>query len=308
MRREFRTFIGIDLGGARGKTTAVCRLVPDPDHAGAAVVESVGTRHASGEPWHDDRLVDYLRELAGDAVVAIDAPLTAPACLRCAEPVCPGAHACEVPAVVWLRTRGAELQAQRLSDRDRDRIAAIPSATGFASRSFADCQPSRQRLAPYTHRCTEVILHYTRDLIRRETLSQGSGPVSARAVHLHRVLAGHGFRINHTLLEVSPRSTIRALFGARVARGYKRDADPWKTRAAVLEALKDRLTFAPQSRLAREEVLRNDHCFEALVSGYTAFLWAREGWELPAEQSAVPAADLFDADGWIWVPPERQPG
>jgi hypothetical protein len=41
-------------------------------------------------------------------------------------------------------------------------------------------------------------------------------------------------------------------------------------------------------------VLRNDHCFDAVISGYTAYLWAREGWELPSE--------LFAEDGWIFAP------
>jgi hypothetical protein len=63
---------------------------------------------------------------------------------------------------------------------------------------------------------------------------------------------------------------------------------------AIIEALED-MRFATQSRLAREEVLRNDHCFEALLSSYTAYLWARDGWPLPDE--------LFTADGWIWIPP-----
>jgi hypothetical protein len=99
------------------------------------------------------------------------------------------------------------------------------------------------------------------------------------------------------VLEVSSAATVAALFGRRAARGYKRDADPWETRATILESLTD-LSFAPQSRLAREDTLRNDHCFDAILAGYTAFLWARDGWQLPA-----PWQDGLAADGWIWAPP-----
>ena len=97
--------------------------------------------------------------------------------------------------------------------------------------------------------------------------------------------------------KVSPRATVHALFGRRRARGYKRDADPWQTRAAIVEELGERLRFAPSSRLAREEVLRNDHGFDALLAGYTAYLWAIEGWPLPEG----PFAD----DGWVFVPATR---
>ncbi len=295
MKRERHIFIGIDLGGPRGKTTAVARLetrgAPAP-----VLVEDVDLRAPGGEPWHDDALIEYLESVGQGAVIAFDAPLTAPACIRCQIPRCPGTERCDVPAVVWLRTKGAELRAQA-EMADRDRIAAIPSSQSYSSAADPAAGQAR-RLAPYTHRCTEVLHHYTRGLVRREALSRGPGPVSARAIHLRRVLAGKGYDLNVNMLEVSPRSTVQALFGERRARGYKRDADPWVTRAAILESLADDLVFSQRSRLAKDEVLRNDHCFDALLSGYTAYLWATEGWELPAGQEA-----LFDDDGWIWVPP-----
>ena len=57
----------------------------------------------------------------------------------------------------------------------------------------------------------------------------------------------------------------------------------------------DDLSFAPQSRMAREDVLQNDHCFDAVVSAYTAYLWARDGWTTPD--------GWFGEDGWIYAPP-----
>jgi predicted nuclease with RNAse H fold len=316
MAHPFHTFIGIDLGGSRGKTTAVARLrwsppgsklgersaaQNDSDGVGTAWVEEVSTRHRGGEPWCDGALVDYLSTLGPGVAVAIDAPLTLPACLRCQVARCPGYAACEVPATIWLRTVGERLQADSMVD-DRDRVVAAPSSGPARSVGTSSGGPpmSRQRLTPYTHRCTEVMLHYTRDLVPRENLSQGVGPVSARAVHLRRVLAAHGFELNRNLLEVSPRSTVHALFGRRRSRGYKRDADPWNTRAQIIEDLGERVRFAPSSRLSKEEVLRNDHCFDALVSGYTAVLWAQGEWTLPDGADAEP----FASDGWIWVPPE----
>src|SRR5882757_3917090 len=115
---------------------------------------------------------------------------------------------------------------------------------------------AQARLAPYAHRATEIVMTYERGLL----------PLSA---------------IGHTS-------------GALAARGYKRDADPWHTRALILERLDD-LSFAPQSRMAREDVLQSDHCFDAVLSAYTAYLWARDGWPTPD--------GCFTDDGWIVAPP-----
>lgn len=295
-RSRYSTFIGVDLGGARGKSTAVAELSSDADRH-ELVVDEVHTRGAGGAPWTDALLFDFLAGLdAARTVVAVAAPMTVPACLRCQLEACPGYQACADPATAWLRTVGEELQQQAFLS-DRDRIAAIPASTRFTSRGVGTA-PAKQRIAPYTHRCTEVLLHYTRDLVPREQLGQSPGPIASRAAHLRRVLAGRGYGLNDNLLEVSPRGTVHALFGPGKARGYKRDADPWETRAAIVEDLRE-LEFSPKSRLSREEVLRNDHCFDALLSGYTAYLWARDGWSLP--EDAAP----FAADGWIWTPPDR---
>jgi hypothetical protein len=293
VKRRFSTFVGIDLGGARGKTTAVARLALVEDTASVAVQE-VTTRHQGVAPWHDTILLDYLGQLEQPAVIAINAPLTAPACVRCTLPACPGKEACAVPAVQWLCSEGAALAEEAL-ESDGDRIAVIPSGHGYVG--FSSTPPrTRPRLEPYLHRAAEVALHYGRGLLPRDSLGSATGPIAARGVHLRRMLVSRGYTMHHDLLEVSSRATIHALFGAHKARGYKRDADPWQTRASILEDLAD-LGFAASSRLAKEEVLRNDHCFEALLSGYTAYLWARDGWSLPGE--------VFAEDGWIWVPPER---
>jgi hypothetical protein len=298
VERSFSTFVGIDLGGARGKTTAVARLALGDDGAAGVAVQEVTTRHRGVDPWHDAVLLDYLAHLAQPVVIAINAPLTVPACVRCVLPACPGKDACAEPAVQWLAREGAALAEEAL-ESDGDRIAVIPSGpSGYGYRGVASASlpRSRPRIEPYTHRAAEVTLHYGRGVLPRDALGSATGPIAARAAHLRRLLASRGYTLHRDLLEVSSRATIHALFGAQKARGYKRDADPWRTRADILDDLRD-MSFARSSRLAKEEVLRNDHCFEALLSGYTAYLWARDGWAMPS--------GVFAEDGWIWVPPER---
>jgi Protein of unknown function (DUF429) len=254
---------------------------------GAEVVE-VATR-AGKQPWTDETLVQRLVADPGIAL-AIDAPLTQPACGRCTVSVCPGMEACVDPAVVWLRTEGRALVRSENAVRlyGTSKTTAAPRLTSGA----------QARLAPYTHRATDVVMTYERGLLPVSSLGAANSTITARANQLERRLRGAGYTLHENLIEVSPAATVAALCGSRAARGYKRDADPWRTRAMILEQLRD-LSFAPQSRMAREEVLGNDHCFDAVISAYTAYLWAREGWEVPTGP--------FTADGWISTPATRTP-
>jgi hypothetical protein len=190
--------------------------------------------------------------------------------------------------VVWLRTNGRALT--------EDTVAAGQAVGGATTTVTRAPARSRLRIQPYAHRCTELVVCYDRGLIPPSAVGASVGLVAQRAVHLRRRLLRAGFELHQNLIEVSPSATIAALFDRRKARGYKRDADPWETRAELIEQLKD-LEFAPGSRMAREDVLRNDHCFDAVIDAYTAFLWARDNWQMPEPKSP------FAEDGWIWVPP-----
>src|SRR3954447_21308199 len=77
LKRAFSRFIGVDLGGGRGKTTAIAEI---RSTAGGAQVVEVATR--SGRlPWTDDTLLNRLLTAAPtQAVIAIDALLTQSAC------------------------------------------------------------------------------------------------------------------------------------------------------------------------------------------------------------------------------------
>jgi predicted nuclease with RNAse H fold len=280
LKRAFSRFIGVDLGGGRGKTTAVAEL--RMAKAGGVEVIEVATR-AGKLPWTDDTLVGRLAMPDPDRVIAIDAPLTHAACGRCERPVCPGTEACEDPSVVWLRTTGRAL-VQKVAEQ----VAGAPTAISVRG------SVPQARLAPYAHRATDVVMTYQRGLLPLSQLGAANSAITARAGQLRKRLRGAGYQLHGNLLEVSPAATIAALCGTRASRGYKRDADAWVTRAHVVEKLAD-LSFAPQSRMAREDVLRNDHCFDAVISAYTAYLWARDGWEVPTEVVAE--------DGWIFSPP-----
>jgi predicted RNase H-like nuclease len=257
----FRTFIGVDLGGGKGKNTAVARLELVDGTPSYVEVRDYGTGKDS--PWYDDRLLVYLREHP-EAVVAVDAPLTLPVCVRCTLPRCPGEAACDEPIVRWFRER-----------ENGARVAG-----------------KKPKYTPYTQRATEVLLHEEHHILPRETLGQGMGPLTARAAYLTRALAGT-HRLGENLIEVYPKATLTQLFGPTVAGRYKRSAGSPDARLGILNGLPD-LRFAPGAW--RQDGLDNDHKFDAVICAYTGYLWTRGACVGPPADGAV------SNDGWIWFP------
>jgi predicted nuclease with RNAse H fold len=276
--RQYRTFIGVDLGGGKGKSTAVARLERWPDGRGVTVVD-YGT--GKDAPWYDDRLVSYLLAHP-DALVAVDAPLSMPACVRCVEPTCPTQEVCEVPILAWFRARHPNGHGHTDGNGH-----GSPNGNGHAN----GARNGKPRYTPYTQRATEVLLHEEHGILPRETLGQGMGPLSSRGLYLRRALAG-AFTLDDNLIEVYPKATLTRLFSPRTAGRYKRSADSPAVRLDILNRLGD-LTFAPGAW--REDGLSNDHKFDAVICAYTAYLHA-EG------RCAAPTEEVVRDDGWIWVP------
>lgn len=277
--RNFSEFIGVHLGGGRGKNTAVALLccASQSKHVGqrnsgnGVVVTYVGVKDPSGRPFYDDILLSFVREHVNNAVVAIDAPLRPPVCLRCRLDNCPGLERCIDPVVRWFKDKGNDL-----------------------AKPFRNKQ--KPLTTPYTQRACEVILYKKDGIFPREALGQGMGPLAARAHYLCRALK-ENFQIDKNLIEVSPKATIHKLCGSARANQYKKEVSTWRTRAEILEMLSKDLTF----EIWREGCLKNDHFFEAVICAYTAYLWSTQGWTLPETDR-----DVYKQDGWIWFPPGEE--
>jgi predicted nuclease with RNAse H fold len=266
----FRTFIGVDLGGGKGKNTAVAHLVREG--SGIRVVD-YGT--GKDGPWFDERLIEYLLAQDEATMVAIDSPLGLPACVRCVLPECPTSARCDVPIVKWFRDRAGE----------------APTRVGPPEAGSGPNANGKPKYTPYTQRATEVILHEELGILPRETLGQGMGPLTARSAYLLRALASR-YQLNRNLIEVYPKATLTQLFSPKVAGRYKRSAESPRARLDILNALGE-LSFAPGAW--REHGLSNDHKFDAILCAYTGYLFA-DGKCIP------PPSDLVRDDGWIWVP------
>jgi hypothetical protein len=305
-RAGFARFIGIDLGGGRGKNTAVARL----EHDGARLkLAEAKVRHGhrggggagadEGDAWfRDDVLADYLERWVDErTVVAISAPLTLPPCVRCTLP-CPTVARCSVPVVAWMREWAP-------------RVAAAAPTGGSRGRG----DPGKPRITPYTQRATEILLQAA-GLSRTEALGQGNGPLAARAAYLRRLMSPR-LRLHENLVEVHPQVTVARLFGAAIERRARQGArgEVWEARKRILAGLADGVAF---DYVWPELVVRNTHVFDAVVSAFTALLWARGAWRGPSEldfavrepehaqalRSAAEAlGELWLEDGWIQLPP-----
>ncbi len=302
-RAGFRRFIGIELGGGRGKNTAVARLelTRTADGRGRLAVSEAKVRYGhrgtglSEEPggdalFRDDVLVEFLDRWVDEAtVVAIDAPLTLPPCIRCQLP-CPSVRACTVPVVQWMRRFAPKLSARGRSD------------------------PHKPAVTPYTQRATEILLQAS-GVHTREGLGQGTGPLAARAAHLRRILSPR-LRLHENLLEVHPRATLIRLLGPSAEQRARHGDNEavWTARKEVFDELAAKMTF---DYVWPELVVRNNHVFHAVICAFTAFLWSTGDWrgsldlatdgdddgEETLREAARALDPLWVEDGWIWAPP-----
>src|SRR3569833_1010204 len=265
-KRSFLHVLGVDLGGGKGKKTAAATLRVDARNGATVVDLSPRPREL---PLYDHSLLALLRGYGDDTLIAIDAPLTLPPCLRCQVPLCPGQADCADPSVVQMRADAASF--------------------GEEGRNFRRGKP---QVTPYTQRATELRLFLERGITPREALGQGTGPLAARAAHLTRALADR-FRLSESQVEVSPKATLAALGFTKLTRRHLHERE---ARAEVLEALTPDLRFGPG--VWREVCVQSDHLFDAVIAAYTGYLWARDSWH------AQLGPDVRPQEGWIWVPPQ----
>lgn len=290
VQRRFVHVLGIDLGGGKGKKTALATLRVD---GSTATVVDIAPRNGA-LPFYDAALLETIREYGDETLLCLDAPLTLPPCLRCTVPVCPGEPRCVDPAVVEMRALAVETR----GPRDAHGFDGGAGRGGIADR---DSRRGKPLVTPYTQRVTEVFLAARLGIVAREGLGQGTGPLAARAAHLVRALADR-FTLNENLIEVYPRGTLVAL---GLGTPFKKHLREREARARILETLADELRFGPG--IWRERCVQSDHLFEAVISAYTGFLWARDGWVLPAGAEVAPGVPRADderlREGWIWTPP-----
>lgn len=285
-----RRFIGVSLGGARGKTTAIARLEWRQDGRPLVLVEArIKSGHrGSGEEglqsakedkgaslgyFRDSALLEYLRQWpAQENVLAMDVPMRLPPCIGC-QRICPGSEDCEVPQVVWMRS-----MAQRLLPRS------------------AKSDKEKPQFCPYSERPADL-LHAYFSCSGVDALTTAVGPQAARAQYLQQRLHPD-YRQHHNWVEVSPRTAIARAMGAELELRTRRGSyeELWLARREVLLKAIDGLVI---EGVWPDLVARNVHVFRALVSAWLAHRWHVKGRpRLPAvrprsakEQQVIQALD-----------------
>lgn len=292
---DARNYLGVSLGGGRGKTTAVARLQWREDGSPLVLVEARVKQGHRGSGWaenkdlaegdgaslgyfRDELLLAYLQQWPADAsVLAVDVPLTMPPCVGC-ERACPGLMACEVEEVVWMRE-----QVPRLSPR--------------AGKS----DPDKPAFSPYTERASDALARALAQ-IDRSALGPTMGPRSARAQFLQQAL-GPKWRRGHNLVEVAPRVSIRAALGTQLELRTRRGTfeELWAARIEVLSRMIQRLRI---EGVWPELVARNVHVFSALVSAWLAWRWDLQGRPrrptLHRNRGRVQPEELNEALAWCY--------
>ena len=204
--RHFNHVVGVDLGGGKGKKTALATLRVDA--AGATVVE-IAPREGE-RPFYDTTLIDTIRQFGDGTLLCLDAPLTLPPCLRCTVPVCPGQEGCVDPAVVAMRAIVAEA------------AEADPELGG--GRNGRRGKPS---VTPYTQRATEVYLAHR----LRPRAARGARPGHGPARGARRAPGARAGRPLHAQRDAARGLSEGDARGARASRAPTRSTSTSARRA-----------------------------------------------------------------------------
>ena len=190
----------------------------------------------------------------------------------------PALHRRAADAAALLALHGPALPgAERLRRSVRGRDARAGRRGGRARTATATPARGKPPITPYTQRATEVHLAAS----ARDRGARGARPGDGPARRARRAPRARARRSLHASTRTSsrpiPKATL-ALLG--LGTPFKKHLREREARARILEALSGELRFGPG--VWRERCIQSDHLFEAVICAFTGFLWARDGWALPA--------------------------
>lgn len=268
-------FAGVALGGGKTEKTAVAILEYYPEQKRVFLRALRERLKGEGETSSDQALFHFLTaEEPGLEIIAMDAPLQLPKCLRC-ELVCPGYEACKLVEIRWLWARHEE--------RGKEK------------------RPNKL-FTPYTERCAEVYLatQLEESFHPPHAMGANAAPLTARAHFLRR-------RIEQSwksgwepeLVEVYPKLALwRIGRDLKVPKSHLRfhrhaiDSD--EARHYLIKQLIDsEIAFVYQQDL--KTLVENPQAFDAFICALTAFLKFRGQTE--PRPSGFPRDEL-----WIEFP------
>jgi hypothetical protein len=246
---------GVALGGGKTDKTAVAVIEFYPDQKRVFLrslrerISGSVTGKVAGrdETTADDVLCEILNHDEKDlSLIAIDAPLQMPKCVRCRLP-CPGVKECRELEIKWLRE----------VHRRRERVK----------------RPNKM-FTPYTERVVEVYIanELEEPFHPSHALGANAAPLTARADVLRR-------RLTTPLIEVYPKLSLwRIGMALNIQKSHLRfhrhAVDSDEARLYILKKLIEKeIAFVYQQDL--RTMVEQDIAFEAFLCALTAFLKMR---------------------------------
>lgn len=277
-------FAGVALGGGKTERTAVAVLEYYPESKRIFLRALRDKIKSEGLVSSDEALVNFLMvEEVGLEMIAFDAPLQLPKCVRC-DLICPGFEVCRLPEIRWL---WSEHEAREKKKR-----------------------PNKV-FTPYTERCAEVSIanHLEEPFHPPHALGANAAPLAARAHFLARRITQkrvwNPAKTESTepeLIEVYPKLSVwRIGRDLKVPKSHLRfhrhAVDSDESRHYFIKQLIEReIAFIYQQDL--KTLIESPQAFDAFVSALTAFLKYRG-------QTASRPAGFPKDEIWIEFPEEQ---
>ncbi len=240
---QIKRYVGLHLGGGKSDKTCMAVLEYYPTHKKVFLSRLHSQIGPEKDQSSDAKLHHLLTIEAPVDLLAIDAPLTWPKCMRCDLP-CPGYESCSEPEIKWMwrwhKKRGRSKKPNKI-------------------------------FSPYTQRCVE--LHLAQEMEKSffpgDALGANMAPLLARATFLLR-------RLKSAALEVYPPLSLWRMGTALgISKGAltfaKHSAEGEENRLTILKKFVDSgLLFIYEQDL--RTMAQHSDAFDSLICGLTAYL------------------------------------
>lgn len=275
LQKESQTFAGIHLSGPNTPKTSVVfwrQSAPGQPISLAQVYEKIGPK---GNRFSDDRLSQILFETPDLVTVVVDQALSAPPCVACQRPKCPGVIRCDDLGVASMMAVAAKIQP----------IAHFKN----------------QVINPQTHRLWDL-LQVEKALIAKKirpepTYQANLAPLVTRAQVLKKRL--HAERPHVSLLETSVKMVLSTMaqpwgYQETITSQYRNFERGRKTRDAIVTKMLAAVASDRPGDLV-SLVSQSVETFHAFLSGWIAVL-NRLG------QTTTKPETFTDTEGWVCLP------
>ena len=237
-------FAGVSLAGGKSDKTAVAILEYYPSEQKLFLRDLHDSIKATKEKSSDHYLYETLEKVEKDLdLIAIDAPLKLPKCMRC-RLKCPGYETCKEPEIKWMW----KVHRKRSKKKRPNKI-----------------------FTPYTERCAEAYIanELEEQFFPPAAMGANGAPLAARAMFLNR-------RLKTPTIEFYPKLSLwRIGCDLRIQKSYLRfhrhaiDSDECRE-FIVRQLVENEVVFVYQQDL--RNMIERPHAFDAFMGALTAYL------------------------------------